>query len=108
MDDDRINKLPKWAQNHIEKMICRIRELEGLQTRQEKTAVSFGFTLKCDEEGYLPEHTSVRFDLGVDGVIECYRRKTGNRFVLDIHGLRNGIIVQPVASNVVHITEEPR
>jgi len=107
LDEGRRKKLPRFAQDYIQHLENRIRELEGIQTKQEKTAVAFGFTMKCDEEGYLPNHTSVRFDLGVDGVVECYRRPIGKRFVLDVHTLRRGLLIEPCASNSIRIIEEP-
>ena len=59
------------------------------------------------EQGYLPQSTSVRFDLGVDGIIECYRRPVGQRFVLDVHTLNHVLRIEPVASNSIRITEGP-
>ena len=108
LDETRRKKLPRFAQDYMAGLEARIRELEGLQVRQEKTAVSFGFTMKCDEEGYLPEHSNVRFDLGKNGVVECYRRKTNGQLVLDVHGNSNAIMLFPQASNSVYITEEPK
>ena len=103
LDDERRKKLPKFAQDYMCGLENRIRELENLQHQTGKTAISFGWTMKTDEEGYIPEHSNVRFNLGVDGEIECYRRKIGQRFVLDVHGNRHSIRILPVASNVVHI-----
>jgi len=107
LEEGRRKKLPRFAQDYMQNLENRIRELEGLQVKREKTAVSFGWTMTVGEQGYLPQATSVRFDLGVDGVIECYRRPVGQRFVLDVHTLNHGLRIEPVASNSIRITEEP-
>ena len=107
--EGRLPTLPKWAQSYITGMHHRIRDLEGLQQLQKPTAVLFGWTMKGSEHGYIPDNTTVSFDLGKNGVINCYRRKVpkkvGEEFMLEVSSTGHELLVLPYACNMVRIVE---
>lgn len=65
--DERIGKLPKWAQEHIENLGTKIRNLEEKLAKQAnkgptRVAVEL-FTFEDDALFWAPDDTKVRFTL---------------------------------------------
>ena len=88
---EKIKKLPKWAQEYIQFLKNTIEE----QEYQLKTYRNEG------PDGIFVDRHQITFDLGVPkGIIVVIKRKD----TLDIIGDPGGIVVKPMASNRVTIS----
>lgn len=103
--DDRINKLPVWAQNHISDLNSRIRVLEnGL--REAEAALTAG----PDDSEIFAEVNDVTRPLGKaqDTVItfgtgaNTYTASLDRDGVLSVEGVRD-LILEPVASYEINL-----
>lgn len=104
---EQIDKLPKWAQQHLKAMSNRLaradRQLEALSS-VEPTGVSW--SSGNDLEKPLPRSAQVTFqtedDCGRKKPIVCYLLKMAGGVVLNVEG-DDDMIVMPRSSNLVYI-----
>lgn len=96
--DERVSKLPKWAQRKIELLEMRLREAEK---RAEDNLALAG--LQQDKYGDLiaPMKKRLHFVEGTNGISVRYEKG-----VLEVMGNGGGgLLIKPRVSNVVTITE---
>lgn len=111
-DEDKIDRLPKWAQNLFDIMKKNIAHLEN-QLSQVSGSVENGYTEMSWRNGLenghpIPHHSRISFRLGPDRHDDIDIRLDEDTFhtkTLRIQGDR-GIVIFPRASNVVHIKLE--
>lgn len=111
-DDDRIDRLPRWAQHEILNLrgeVERLRREAALHPGDSRVTLC-GFP-STDEDRALPDRTRVRWSFPTDDS----RRKNGrwievgfrrNTDAVEIRGdgTSRGLIVVPYASNVVIVS----
>ena len=97
MSED-INRLPKWAQERIAHLLHRNQQLAGAirwQTGEDPSPVTW--QVGIGERHNLPEHASVRFELGT-GHVDVGLTADGLRVATDLQ-----LVVLPMASNCVYL-----
>ena len=99
MDKERLNKLPKWAQDEVTAMQNKIkelqRELDFIQEYEKDTAIHYR-TSQGEYKG-LPDDTTVRFNLN-NTVVRC------NIYKGELHIFGdNEITIHPRAANHIII-----
>jgi|CXWL01.1.fsa_nt_gi hypothetical protein len=105
--EERISKLPKWAQYHIHILE---RDLANASTRVEQIggAVARGSSSISYEtsstQANLPDRSCVQFRLSDKRSVEISLRITGNKRYLRIYAGGGMLVLKPEISNVVNIT----
>jgi len=113
MNDYDITKLPKWAQGRIrdaERERDELREERRRRGENTRTRVAIrDWGIECTIEEFIDQHRTIRFYFGDKDHehIDVQLLERDGRLVLEISNW-DGIAVHPVATNVIHVTPEPR
>ena len=105
--EEKISKLPKWAQYHIQILE---RDLANAETQIEQIggAVARGSSLVSYQtssvQANLPDRSHVQFRLSDKRSVEMSLRITGNKRYLHIYAKGGTLVLKPEMSNVIDIT----
>lgn len=108
--DERVAKLPRWAQQHIEILERDLAEaekrIEAAQRGPEDTDTIA--RIHADHPLHLPAGTTVRFQLGAGygEYIDCrIEERRGGQKCLEIHG-GEMLLLRPMSGNLANATVE--
>lgn len=109
-EQERIGKLPLWAQNLIRKQRDENQKLRtALDTYRnagKKTRVRVLDVVDHDNDVYLPENKPIRFAFGEETYVDV-KLKDGVVQVMS-DGFRSDMVIRPQVTNVVEIILQER
>lgn len=111
--DERVNKLPRWAQQHITRLERNVQSLEArlhLISTQEPTNIR-ARTRVLEWETYLPNDSDVSFAVNPNG-IQGYDREImvsidEENQKLSIRTESGQLLIKPMSSNYIQAWPDP-
>lgn len=109
---DQLNKLPKWAKEHLAHLNSEIRDLQLRIDLLEGNAegsglVSYkGCTSHLQDNMVLPDHTIIQFGIGPASMdVSCQKMRNSKgdlELMLQVYG-RSSLLINPRAANAFHV-----
>ena len=101
--EQRIERLPQWAQQYISKLQ---RDNDALRAERGKIAdgdAKITFTINFDEVYGVPDRATIGFQLGND-TIEFLLETTLNGDIVCVRSSHHRLVIEPSTSNAINLS----